>query len=250
MTMMMTITIHNEGGDLQVDLFPLCLLSVSPTQAGAPDDVASPLHVLHTHRHIRTRTATLSSAPWRAEPLTVTAEAPGLNIGVKRQRDQPQTPPATSQFAGAQQAISLLLSFPFLPLRAPFSPPPPLGPQGSRASQPLRAPCRPGFSQNFYTVIVSRDKLHGQSILKGESSSFHLLLQLLLVLIYPAMIVVLSLWLGQFEPSFSFAYDSDLYSLACPGEGQGAVGFVALWAVQRGMYNASSRCNRRCSAAE
>ncbi|KAI3369518.1 hypothetical protein L3Q82_007727 [Scortum barcoo] len=37
---------------------------------------------------------------------------------------------------------------------------------GSKASQPLKPPCRPGFSQNFYTVIVSRDVLHGQSILK------------------------------------------------------------------------------------
>uniref|UniRef100_A0A8C6U2Z2 Cadherin-4 n=1 Tax=Neogobius melanostomus TaxID=47308 RepID=A0A8C6U2Z2_9GOBI len=33
-------------------------------------------------------------------------------------------------------------------------------------SQPFKAPCRPGFSQNFYTVIVPRDVLHGQSILK------------------------------------------------------------------------------------
>ncbi|TMS19399.1 hypothetical protein E3U43_003720, partial [Larimichthys crocea] len=37
---------------------------------------------------------------------------------------------------------------------------------GSKASQLLKPPCRPGFSQNFYTVIVSRDVLHGQSILK------------------------------------------------------------------------------------
>nr|XP_054587001.1 cadherin-4 isoform X2 [Nothobranchius furzeri] len=36
---------------------------------------------------------------------------------------------------------------------------------GSRTGQ-LQKACRPGFSQNFYTVIVSRDKLHGQSILK------------------------------------------------------------------------------------
>ncbi|CAK6958400.1 cadherin-4 isoform X2 [Scomber scombrus] len=40
--------------------------------------------------------------------------------------------------------------------------------QGSKAGQPLKPPCRPGFSQNFYTVIVSRDVLHGQSILKGR----------------------------------------------------------------------------------
>uniref|UniRef100_A0A3Q4IE87 Cadherin N-terminal domain-containing protein n=1 Tax=Neolamprologus brichardi TaxID=32507 RepID=A0A3Q4IE87_NEOBR len=39
---------------------------------------------------------------------------------------------------------------------------------GSKAGQPLKPPCRPGFSQNFYTVIVSRDLLHGQSILKGK----------------------------------------------------------------------------------
>lgn len=41
-------------------------------------------------------------------------------------------------------------------------------PQGNKAGQPLKAPCRPGFSQNFYTMIVSRDLLHGQSILKGK----------------------------------------------------------------------------------
>uniref|UniRef100_A0A8C5EJE7 Uncharacterized protein n=1 Tax=Gouania willdenowi TaxID=441366 RepID=A0A8C5EJE7_GOUWI len=39
---------------------------------------------------------------------------------------------------------------------------------GSKAGQPIRALCRPGFSHNFYTVIVSRDLLHGQSILKGK----------------------------------------------------------------------------------
>lgn len=43
-------------------------------------------------------------------------------------------------------------------------------PQGSKAGQTLKPPCRPGFSQNFYTVIVSRDVLHGQSILKGKSA--------------------------------------------------------------------------------
>ncbi|XP_063330726.1 cadherin-4 isoform X1 [Pelmatolapia mariae] len=42
---------------------------------------------------------------------------------------------------------------------------------GSKAGQPLKPPCRPGFSQNFYTVIVSRDVLHGQSILKDTTLS-------------------------------------------------------------------------------
>ncbi|KAM4741811.1 cadherin-4 isoform 3-T3 [Anableps anableps] len=42
---------------------------------------------------------------------------------------------------------------------------------GSRAGQPLKPPCRPGFSQNFYTVIVPRDVLHGQSILKDTTLS-------------------------------------------------------------------------------
>uniref|UniRef100_A0A3P9BWI1 Uncharacterized protein n=1 Tax=Maylandia zebra TaxID=106582 RepID=A0A3P9BWI1_9CICH len=42
---------------------------------------------------------------------------------------------------------------------------------GSKAGQPLKPPCRPGFSQNFYTVIVSRDLLHGQSILKGKPAA-------------------------------------------------------------------------------
>uniref|UniRef100_A0A3B4GWU8 Uncharacterized protein n=1 Tax=Pundamilia nyererei TaxID=303518 RepID=A0A3B4GWU8_9CICH len=47
---------------------------------------------------------------------------------------------------------------------------------GSKAGQPLKPPCRPGFSQNFYTVIVSRDLLHGQSILKGKPVVSHFLL--------------------------------------------------------------------------
>ncbi|TWW61811.1 hypothetical protein D4764_04G0004580 [Takifugu flavidus] len=38
----------------------------------------------------------------------------------------------------------------------------------SKPSQPIKPPCTPGFSQNFYTVIVSRDLLHGQRILKGR----------------------------------------------------------------------------------
>ncbi|XP_055077790.1 cadherin-4 isoform X3 [Periophthalmus magnuspinnatus] len=42
---------------------------------------------------------------------------------------------------------------------------------GSKAGQPLKATCRPGFSQNFYTVIVPRDVLHGQRILKDTALS-------------------------------------------------------------------------------
>ncbi|CAL8379885.1 unnamed protein product [Boreogadus saida] len=37
---------------------------------------------------------------------------------------------------------------------------------GTKLGQPPKPPCKPGFSQNFYTVIVSRDILRGQSILK------------------------------------------------------------------------------------
>ncbi|KAL0978589.1 hypothetical protein UPYG_G00172600 [Umbra pygmaea] len=39
---------------------------------------------------------------------------------------------------------------------------------GTRAGQPPKPPCRPGFSESFYTVFVSRDLLRGQSILKEE----------------------------------------------------------------------------------
>ncbi|KAI9546383.1 hypothetical protein NQZ68_027552 [Dissostichus eleginoides] len=42
---------------------------------------------------------------------------------------------------------------------------------GSKAGPPLKPPCRPGFSQNFYTVIVPRDAQHGQSILKDTTLS-------------------------------------------------------------------------------
>ncbi|KAJ4927155.1 hypothetical protein JOQ06_014891, partial [Pogonophryne albipinna] len=40
---------------------------------------------------------------------------------------------------------------------------------GSKAGPPLKPPCRPGFSENFYIVIVPRDALHGQSILKEKA---------------------------------------------------------------------------------
>eukprot|EP00066_Takifugu_rubripes_P023194 XP_011612460.1 PREDICTED: cadherin-4-like [Takifugu rubripes] len=41
----------------------------------------------------------------------------------------------------------------------------------SKPSQPIKPPCTPGFSQNFYTVILSRDLLHGQRILKDSTLS-------------------------------------------------------------------------------
>uniref|UniRef100_A0A8C9VUH6 Cadherin prodomain domain-containing protein n=1 Tax=Scleropages formosus TaxID=113540 RepID=A0A8C9VUH6_SCLFO len=40
-----------------------------------------------------------------------------------------------------------------------------------RISLSLAPPCRPGFSESFYTVFVSRDILQGQSILKGKVES-------------------------------------------------------------------------------
>lgn len=42
---------------------------------------------------------------------------------------------------------------------------------GTKAGQPPKPPCRPGFSESFYTVFVSRDLLRGQSILKDTSLS-------------------------------------------------------------------------------
>uniref|UniRef100_A0A668A5C5 Uncharacterized protein n=1 Tax=Myripristis murdjan TaxID=586833 RepID=A0A668A5C5_9TELE len=30
-------------------------------------------------------------------------------------------------------------------------------------------PCRPGFSQSFYSVLISRDVMQGQNILKGKA---------------------------------------------------------------------------------
>lgn len=41
-------------------------------------------------------------------------------------------------------------------------------PQGS-AGGPTVVPCRPGFSQNFYTVFIPQEQLQGQSIVKGKS---------------------------------------------------------------------------------
>ncbi|KAL4605001.1 cadherin-4 isoform X1 [Arapaima gigas] len=37
---------------------------------------------------------------------------------------------------------------------------------GNYGDVPSKPPCRPGFSESFYTVLVSRDILQGQSILK------------------------------------------------------------------------------------
>lgn len=31
-----------------------------------------------------------------------------------------------------------------------------------------KGPCQPGFSQSFYSVLISRDVLQGQGILKGK----------------------------------------------------------------------------------
>ncbi|XP_023854241.1 cadherin-4-like [Salvelinus sp. IW2-2015] len=42
---------------------------------------------------------------------------------------------------------------------------------GTKAGQPPTPTCRPGFSESFYTVFVSRDLLRGQSILKGWRTS-------------------------------------------------------------------------------
>ncbi|CAB1430442.1 unnamed protein product [Pleuronectes platessa] len=36
----------------------------------------------------------------------------------------------------------------------------------SNAERALGGPCRPGFSQSFYSVLISRDVLQGQGILK------------------------------------------------------------------------------------
>uniref|UniRef100_A0A3P9HWE4 Cadherin-4 n=1 Tax=Oryzias latipes TaxID=8090 RepID=A0A3P9HWE4_ORYLA len=43
------------------------------------------------------------------------------------------------------------------------------GPTTQNNGEPAStAPCRPGFSQSFYSVLISRDVLHGQGILKGK----------------------------------------------------------------------------------
>lgn len=88
----------------------------------------------------------------RSKPLTVAWETVRFNISLKRLWDQIVTP-------------WLQVNLPLLNRLSCFIP------QGSKAGQPLKPPCRPGFSQNFYTVIVSRDVLHGQSILKGKSAA-------------------------------------------------------------------------------
>ncbi|MFT7800799.1 cadherin-4 isoform X3 [Arapaima gigas] len=42
---------------------------------------------------------------------------------------------------------------------------------GNYGDVPSKPPCRPGFSESFYTVLVSRDILQGQSILKVKFDS-------------------------------------------------------------------------------
>src|SRR4029434_6735185 len=41
-------------------------------------------------------------------------------------------------------------------------------PQGRGGAVLPGPPCRPGFSESFYTLFVPRDLLHGQSIFKGK----------------------------------------------------------------------------------
>uniref|UniRef100_A0A672J948 Uncharacterized protein n=1 Tax=Salarias fasciatus TaxID=181472 RepID=A0A672J948_SALFA len=36
-----------------------------------------------------------------------------------------------------------------------------------------KGPCRPGFSQSFYSVLISRDVMQGQGILKGKPVILH-----------------------------------------------------------------------------
>lgn len=104
--------------------------------------------------------------------LLIRCEAPGLDLrlsvekqlGGRGQRDRRFN---ISQKRLWDQLVTpwLLVSLPICNRLSCFLP------QGSKAGQPLKPPCRPGFSQNFYTVIVSRDVLHGQSILKGKSAT-------------------------------------------------------------------------------
>ncbi|KAJ8409024.1 hypothetical protein AAFF_G00240450 [Aldrovandia affinis] len=39
---------------------------------------------------------------------------------------------------------------------------------GNYGDVPSKQPCKPGFSESFYTVFVSRDILQGQTLLKAE----------------------------------------------------------------------------------
>lgn len=41
--------------------------------------------------------------------------------------------------------------------------------QRNNGEHASKGPCRPGFSQSFYSVLISRDVLRGQAILKGET---------------------------------------------------------------------------------
>ncbi|KAK6303705.1 hypothetical protein J4Q44_G00261590 [Coregonus suidteri] len=46
---------------------------------------------------------------------------------------------------------------------------------GTNGELASKAPCRPGFSQSFYSVLISRDVLQGQSIFQGKVFNFSLL---------------------------------------------------------------------------
>ncbi|KAJ7999021.1 hypothetical protein DPEC_G00211070 [Dallia pectoralis] len=43
---------------------------------------------------------------------------------------------------------------------------------GTKGGQPPKPPCRPGFSESFYTVFVSRELQRGHSILKGKHCGY------------------------------------------------------------------------------
>lgn len=141
---------HNDDGDHHQDrLFSLCsvflqwlmMFDSDLGQVSLPPDVDFPTVTVQV-RH---------AVVW-SKSLTVARETARLNNSLKKMWDQPVT-------------LWPQVNLPILNRLSCFIP------QGSKAGQPLKPPCRPGFTQNFYTVIVSRDILHGQSILKGKSAA-------------------------------------------------------------------------------
>lgn len=47
--------------------------------------------------------------------------------------------------------------------------------QKSNGAYASKGPCKPGFSQSFYSVLVSKDALHGQGIRKGKIFNWQVL---------------------------------------------------------------------------
>ncbi|XP_063065127.1 cadherin-4-like [Engraulis encrasicolus] len=75
----------------------------------------------------------------------------------------------------------------------------------TKGDLPLNAPCRPGFSQSFYTLLVSRDVVQGQSILKDTTVSSG-------GVSFEKCLKNMSLVFTTSDPNFGLKYDGSIFA--------------------------------------